>query len=144
MGAQRIPRPVRTRSRIVESDRLSLLLRPGKGADLTVITASSESGSNWSYLHTTSDTASGVSTVSDNRFSIPNINANNPAKLSSYTVYPSAAYENKSNWKSTAYASAEAIFDVESSDAFVPLRSVAAGLTAVLKRCNVRCPYLAG
>ena len=109
MGTQRILHPVRTCSLIVESDRLSLLLRLSKGASLTVITAGSESGSNLSYLHTTGDTASGVSTVSDHRLSVPDINANNPAKLSSRPVYPSAAYENKSNWKSTAYASTEAM-----------------------------------
>jgi len=65
-------------------------------------------------------------------------------KLSSYAVDPSAAYENKSNWKSTAYASAKVVIDVvkESSDVFTPLKSVAGGLSAVLKHYDVRIPIL--
>jgi len=79
--------------------------------------------------------------VSDHRLSVPNTNESKPAGLSSYVIDPSAAYENKLSWKSTAYASAKVVIDVvkESSDVFVPLKSVAAGLSAILKHCDVRC-----
>ena len=55
-------------------------------------------------------------------------------KLSSYIVDPTAAYENKPNWKSTVYASAGLAIDVlkESSDAFTPLKS------AILRYYDVR------
>ena len=60
--------------------------------------------------------------------------------LSSYTVDPTAAYESKPDWKSTLYASAGLVIDVvkESSDVFTPLKSVAGGLSAVLKHYDVR------
>ena len=66
-------------------------------------------------------------------------------KLSRYTVDPTAAYENKPNWKSTLHASAGLVIDVlkESSDAFTPLKSVAGGLSAILKHYDVRHPYVA-
>lgn len=64
-------------------------------------------------------------------------------KLSSYIVDPTAAYENKSSRKSTLHASAELVIDVlkESSDVFTPLKSVASGLSALLKHYNVRYAY---
>ena len=60
-------------------------------------------------------------------------------KLSDYTVDPTPAYEKKSNWKSTAYATAELAVEVvkESSDVFTPLKSVAGGLSAILKHYDV-------
>ena len=66
-----------------------------------------------------------------------------PVKLSSYVVDPTAAYEKKSDWKSTAYASAGLAIDVlkESSDAFTPLKSVVGGLSAILKYYDVRCVH---
>lgn len=68
-----------------------------------------------------------------------------PVKLSSYIVDPTAAYEKKPNWKSTLYASAGLAVDIvkESSDAFTPLKSVAGGLSAVLKYYDVRYAYFA-
>ena len=65
---------------------------------------------------------------------------NKPLKLSSYVVDPTAAYEKKPNWKSTAYASVGLTIDLvkESSDAFPPLKSVASGLSAILKYYDVR------
>ena len=69
----------------------------------------------------------------------PNVDEGKPAKLSSYAIDPTAAYENKLNWKSTLYASAGLAVDVlkESSDAFTPLKSVAGGLSAILKHYDV-------
>ena len=62
-----------------------------------------------------------------------------PAPLSSYAIDPTAAYENKLGWKSTLYASAGLAVDVlkESSDVFTPLKSVAGGLSAILKHYDV-------
>ena len=80
--------------------------------------------------------------VSDHRLPIVE---SGPVELSSYTVDPSAAYENKPGWKSTLHASAGLVIDVvkESSDAFTPLKSVAGGLSAILKHYDVRCSYFA-
>ena len=48
--------------------------------------------------------------------------------------------ENKSNWKSTASATAKLILRgvSESADAFSPLKSVAGGLCFILENCEVR------
>ena len=50
--------------------------------------------------------------------------------------------ENKSNWNSTASATAKLILRGvnESADAFPPLKSVAGGLCFILKNCEV-CPF---
>ena len=75
--------------------------------------------------------------VSGHHTPIPNIDKGKPVKLSSYTVDPTAAY--KPDWKSTLHASAGLVVDVlkESSDAFTPLKSVAGGLSAILKHYDV-------
>ena len=85
-----------------------------------------------------------VSPVSGPHVSVVDVDDSKPAKLSSYTVDPTAAYKNKSNWKSTLYTTAGVVIDVvkESSDVFTPLKSVAGGLSAVLKYYDVRCSYL--
>ena len=64
-------------------------------------------------------------------------------KLSSYTVDPTAAYGDKPSWKSTLYATAGLVVDVlkESSDACTPLKSVAGGLSVILKYCDVCYAY---
>ena len=84
-------------------------------------------------------TTSEISLVSGD-LPIPDTKKSGPGKLSSYIVDPSAAYENESNWKSTTYASTKLVIDIvkESSDVFTPLKSVAAGLSAVLKHYDVR------
>ena len=84
-----------------------------------------------------------VPSASDHHVPIPNIEEKKPVKLSSYVVDPTAAYERKPNWKSTAYASAGLAINVlkESSDVFIPLKSVAGGLSAVLKHYDVRCAH---
>ena len=84
-------------------------------------------------------TTSEISAV-PGRLSVPNLNETRPAKLSSYVVDPSAAYENTSNSKSTTYASTKLVIDVvkESSDVFTPLKSVAGCLSAVMKHYDVR------
>ena len=68
----------------------------------------------------------------------PNVDEANPLKLSGYMVDPTAAYENKPDWKSTLHASAGPATDV-----FTPLKSVARGLSAILKHYDVRCVYFA-
>ena len=85
-----------------------------------------------------------ISVVPGRNLPVPNTNESEPAKLSSYAVDPSAAYENKPNWGSTVYASTKVVIDVvkESSDVFTPLKSVAGGLSAVLKHYDVRYTYL--
>ena len=83
--------------------------------------------------------------VPDDQLPTPNTEESKPVKLSSYTVDPTVAYENKSNWKSTVYATAGLAIDVvkESSDVFTPLKSVAGGLSAILKHYDVRCASFA-
>ena len=50
-----------------------------------------------------------------------------------------ATTQNKPSWLSAAYSSAKVVIDVvkESSDVFPPLKSVAGGLAAILKHCDV-------
>jgi len=58
-------------------------------------------------------------------------------------VEPSAVPdENKSDWKSTASASAKLVLRGvrDSADAFGPLKSVASGLCFILENCEVRSP----
>jgi len=83
--------------------------------------------------------------ASDRLISVPGVDGGGPVKLSGYVFDPSAAYESKSNWGSTAYASTKLAIDVvkESSDVFTPLKSVAGGLSAVLKHYDVWYTYLA-
>lgn len=59
--------------------------------------------------------------------------------LSDYTVDPSAAYEKKTSWKSTAYSATKvAIYVVkESSDVFPALKTVAGVLFTILNHCDV-------
>ena len=61
------------------------------------------------------------------------------------SVEPSAAAgenKNKSDWKSTASASAKLLLRGvrDSADAFGPLKSVASGLCFILENCEVRSP----
>ena len=93
----------------------------------------------------TAGTTPEISSVSNDLLSVPDTNKSEPVKLSSYAVDPSAAYGNNSTWKSTTYASTKLVIDVvkESSDVFAPLKSVAGGLSAVLKYYDVRYAYLA-
>jgi len=53
------------------------------------------------------------------------------------------ASENKSDWKSTTYATTKLAINLvkESSDVFPPLKSVAGGLTAILDHCEVCLIY---
>ena len=95
-------------------------------------------------LYSTGGAASGIPSASARHPSAHNVNENKPGNLSSYLVDPTAAYENKPELSSTAYASARLAIDVlkESSDAFAPLKSVAGGLSAILKHYDVRCTRL--
>ena len=96
-----------------------------------------------SELGATGGTSSQISSASGHHLPAPNVNESKPLELSSYIVDPTAAYENKPNWKSTVYASAGLVIDVvkESSDVFTPLKSVAGGLSATLKHYDVRRGY---
>ena len=89
-------------------------------------------------LGATGGATSQTSPVSGHHPPAPDADENKPVKLSSYTVDPTAAY--KPDWKSTLHASAGLVLDVlkESSDAFTPLKSVAGGLSAILKHYDVR------
>ena len=56
------------------------------------------------------------------------------------TIDGGAETQNKSGWMSAVYSSTKMVIDVvkESSDVFPPLKSVAGGLSAVLKHYDVR------
>ena len=56
------------------------------------------------------------------------------------TTDSSAAHENVSNWKSTAYSTTKLAINLvkESSDVFPPLKSVVGGLSAILEHCDVQ------
>ena len=60
-------------------------------------------------------------------------------KSPDHTVNQKAAPESGSDWKSTAYATTKLAIDLvkETSDAFPPLKAVAAGLSAILNHCDV-------
>ena len=77
--------------------------------------------------------------ISDRLRSVFRRDQSNRQKSSDYIVDPSAAYEKKPSWKSTAYATTKLAIHMmkESSDAFPPLKSVAGGLSAILKHCDV-------
>ena len=79
----------------------------------------------------TGNTAPEISPVPSDHHVVPSVHESELMKLSSYVVDPSAAYENKSNWKSTTYASTKLVIDVvkELLDVFTPLKSVAGGLS---------------
>jgi hypothetical protein len=63
----------------------------------------------------------------------------NPKPSDHKTTDPSAAHEDESNWKSTAYSTTKLAINLvkESSDAFPPLKSVVGGLSAILQHCDV-------
>jgi hypothetical protein len=65
------------------------------------------------------------------------------SKSSNYIVDPTAAYEKKQSWKSTAYATTKLAINMvkESSDVFPPLKSVVGGLSAILQHCDVQSFY---
>ena len=77
--------------------------------------------------------------ASDQTQSIPGRDGGNQPKSSDHTVDPKAVPENKTNWKSTAYATTKLAINIakESSDAFPPLKSVLGGLSAILDHCDV-------
>ena len=79
-----------------------------------------------------------IPSTSDHHLATPNVHESGPVELLSYIVDPTAAYENKPNWKSTLYTSAGLVIGVvnESSGACTPLKSVVGGLSAVLKYCD--------
>ena len=91
-------------------------------------------------LPATAVTTPEIPPVPGPRISVHDVDENDPPKLSSYGVNPTAAYENKSNWKSTLYAGPKVAVDLvkESSDVFTPLKSVAGGLSAALRYYDVR------
>jgi len=84
------------------------------------------------------------SSISDRLRSVFRRDQSNRPKSSYYIVDPSAAYEKKSNWKSSAYSTTKLAIHMvkESSDAFPPLKSVAGGLSAILKHCDVHPSFM--
>ena len=60
-------------------------------------------------------------------------------KSPDHTVDQKAAPESGSDWKSTAYSATRLAIDLvkETSDAFPPLKAVAAGLSVILNHCDV-------
>ena len=75
--------------------------------------------------------------VTDPTGSTPNEDEN----LESLNHTPDEGAETQTgpNWMSAAYSSTKVVIDVvkESSDVFPPLKSVASGLAAILKHCDV-------
>ena len=76
--------------------------------------------------------------------SVFNRGKRNRTKSSDDTADSGPASKNKSSRKSTAYSTTKLAIHMvkESSDAFPPLKSVAGGLSAILKHCDVRSIYL--
>lgn len=93
-----------------------------------------------SDLDATGGATSEIRSISGHHLPVPNVGESKPVKLSNYIVDPTAAYENKLDWKSTLHASAGLAIDLvkESSDVFTPLKSVAGGLSAILKHYEVQ------
>ena len=91
------------------------------------------------YSCVTGGMKSEISSVPSHPSLVPNVNESEPVEPLGPIVDPIAAYQNKSNWKSTVHASTGLVIDVlkESSDACTPLKSVAGGLCAVLKYYDV-------
>ena len=88
-------------------------------------------------LGATGGATSQAAPVSAHHPPAPGVDENERVKPSSCTVDPTAAY--KPDRKSTLHASAGVVLDVlkESSNACAPLRSVAGGLSAILKHYDV-------
>jgi hypothetical protein len=97
-------------------------------------------GATTSEVSPVSDRHSPILNASDRRLPVLNVGRSEPVELSSYTVDSKASYENKPNWKSVGL-----VVDVlkESSDVFTPLKSVAGGLSAILKHYDVRYAHFA-
>ena len=74
-------------------------------------------------------------TVSNQNLPVP---GGSLQKSPGHTVEQKA--ESGSDWKSTAYATTKLAIDLvkETSDAFPPLKAVAAGLSVILNHCDVR------
>ena len=87
------------------------------------------------HLNTPRNTDS--DTISNQNLPVP---GSSLQKSSDHTVNPKAAPESGSGWKSTAYATTKLAVNLvkETSDAFPPLKAVAAGLSAILDHCDVR------
>jgi len=88
--------------------------------------------SDWFITH------AGNPTGTDRTRSAPSEDEN--LESSDRTFDKGAATQNELNWMSAVYSSTKVVIDVvkESSDVFPPLKSVASGLTAVLKHYDVR------
>ena len=79
-------------------------------------------------------------TASNQVLSGPEKDQGSTLKLLDTTVDLGVTPENKSDMKSTAYATTKLAINLvkESSDVFPPLKSVAGGLSAILDHCDVR------
>ena len=87
----------------------------------------------------TTGTAPEIPSIPDPRISVHDVDETKAPKLSGYGVDPTAAYENNPTWKSTLYSGTKVAIDIvkEASDVFIPLKSAAGGLSAVLKYYDV-------
>ena len=91
------------------------------------------------YLGAIGGATSAIPSTFRHRLPVLNIDDSKPVKFFSPTVDPTAAYQNKPDWKSTLHASTGLVIDVvkESSDVFTPLKAVAGGLSAILRHYDV-------
>ena len=118
------------RSRNLQSDHPSPPRKPREGKNPTVRRA----GRRFSFglsLQFCSGTSGGatsaIPSVSGHHLPVPNVNETKPARLSSPTVGPTVAYENKPDLKSSPPTSAGPVIHVvdEPSDALTPPKTAA-------------------
>jgi len=78
--------------------------------------------------------------ISDQIIAVPKRDQTSLAEPSEDTADSRAVAENRSDWKTTAYATTKLAINLvkESSDVFPPLKSVVGGLSAILNHCEVR------
>ena len=81
-----------------------------------------------------------VSSDTSDRLNLPSDDSAVPGHVHALSAPENKSNENKSNWKSTASATAKLFLRGvgESSDAFPPLKTVALALCFILGHCEVR------
>ena len=106
---------------------------------------SKESDSTWAALFpvahlTIFSPNSGDRTISERFRSVFSKKESKRPHISNNPSDPGAAGDSGSGWKSTAYSTTKLAINMvkESSDVFPPLKSVAAGLSAILDHCDVQ------
>ena len=91
------------------------------------------------HLTTLRSCNTGRHSISDRIRSVFRTGHGQNSKLSKHTIDPSAIDKDKSERKSSVYATTKLAIEMvkESSDVFPPLKSVAGGLSAILNHCDV-------